>query len=130
MPSNTSNRKITPQLLQQDIDALNGLGSIRTYATSRAEATPEALQSAYQALQLRRQAEKECLALYQASVDAARTAEWDFHNAILAMKEVVRGQFGSDSNEARAIGLKKKSDRKRPVRTKTSTAQTGMPIAN
>jgi hypothetical protein len=34
------------------------------------------------------------------------------------MKEVVRGQFGSDSNEARAVGLKKKSERKRPVRTK------------
>ncbi len=130
MPSTNSNRKITPQLLQQDIDALNGLGSIRTYATSRPEATPEALQSAYQALQLRRQAEKECLALYQASVDAARTAEWEFHDAILAMKEVVRGQFGSDSNEARAIGLKKKSDRKRPARTKTSTTQPGMPIAN
>jgi hypothetical protein len=128
MPNTNSNRKITPQLLQQDIDAFNGLGSIRTYATSRPEATPEALQNAYQALQLRRQAEKECLALYQASVDAARTAEWEFHDAILAMKEVVRGQFGSDSNEARAIGLKKKSDRKRPVRTKTSTTQNGMSI--
>ncbi len=126
MPNTTSNRKITPQLLQQDIDAFNGLGSIRTYATSRAEATPEALQNAYQTLQLRRQAEKECLALYQASVDAARTAEWDFHNAILAMKEVVRGQFGSDSNEARAIGLKKKSDRKRPIRTKGSNSSTAI----
>ena len=68
--------------------------------------------------------------LAQASVDAARTAEWDFHNAILAMKEVVRGQFGADSNEARAIGLKKKSDRKRPVRTKTTATANGMPIAS
>jgi hypothetical protein len=33
-------------------------------------------------------------------------------------KEVVRGQYGSDSNEAQAIGLKKKSDRKRPTRQK------------
>lgn len=130
MPTATSNRKITPQVLQQDIDAFNGLGSIRTYTTSRPEATPEALQAAYQALQLRRQAEKESLALYQASVDAAREAEWGFHNAILAMKEVVRGQFGSDSNEARAIGLKKKSDRKRPVRTKTPATANEMPIVS
>jgi hypothetical protein len=32
------------------------------------------------------------------------------------MKECVRGQFGSDSNEAQAIGFKKKSERKRPKR--------------
>lgn len=50
------------------------------------------------------------------AADAARLAEWEFHNAVLAMKEVVKGQFGSDSDEAQAVGLKKKSDRKRPVR--------------
>jgi hypothetical protein len=38
------------------------------------------------------------------------------------MKEVVRGQFGVDSNEAQAVGLKKKSDRKRPTRTKAAVA--------
>ncbi len=49
------------------------------------------------------------------AADAARLAEWEFHNAVLAMKEVVKGQFGSDSDEAQSIGLKKKSDRKRPT---------------
>jgi hypothetical protein len=34
----------------------------------------------------------------------------------MAMKEAVRGHFGSDSNEAQAIGYKKKSERKRPRR--------------
>lgn len=56
------------------------------------------------------------MAMYRAAADAARLAEWEFHNAVIAMKEVVRGQFGSDSNEAQAVGLKKKSDRKRSVR--------------
>lgn len=45
--------------------------------------------------------------MYRAAADAARLAEWEFHNAVLAMKEVVRGQFGSDSNEAQSVGLKK-----------------------
>jgi hypothetical protein len=31
---------------------------------------------------------------------------------------VVRGQYGSDSDQAQAVGMKKKSDRKRPARQK------------
>ena len=34
------------------------------------------------------------------------------------MKEVVRGQYGSDSDQAQSVGLKKKSERKRPSRKK------------
>ena len=59
--------------------------------------------------------------MYRAASDAARLAEWEFHNAVLAMKEVVKGQFGSDSNEAQSVGLKKKSDRKRPTRQKVAS---------
>ena len=65
--------------------------------------------------------ETEMLAHAKAATDGARLAEWEFHNAILAMKESVRGQFGSDSNEAQAIGYKKKSERKRPRRQAQAT---------
>ncbi len=122
MTTPTPARKLTAQVIQQDVDAFNGLGSIPTYTTQRSEATPEALKTAHQTMQARRQAEKEQEALYQAAVDATRAAEWEFHNAVLAMKEIVRGQFGSDSNEARAVGLKKKSERKKPVRKKSAPA--------
>jgi len=44
------------------------------------------------------QIETEKLALYRVASDAARLAEWEFHHAMLAMKEVVKGQFGSDSD--------------------------------
>ena len=124
MPTPTPARKLTAQVIQQDVDAFNGLGSIPTYATQRSEATPEALKTAYQTMQAQRQAEKEREAIYQAAVDATRKAEWEFHSAVLAMKEIVRGQFGSDSNEARAVGFKKKSERKKPVRKKAITTTT------
>jgi hypothetical protein len=117
-PQNTS-RRLAPQLLSQDIDAYNGLNAIDNYITTRSEATPEALQRTYREMLTLQQAETEKLALYRAAADAARLAEWEFHNAVLAMKEVVRGQFGSDSNEAQSVGLKKKSDRKRPTRQKS-----------
>ncbi len=120
-PQNTS-RRLAAQLLNQDIDSLNGSNTIQGYSTKRKEATPEALQRAYQAMLALQQAETERLALYRAAADAARLAEWEFHNAVLTMKEVVRGQYGVDSDEAQSIGLKKKSDRKRPTRQRDAVA--------
>ncbi|CAA9580918.1 hypothetical protein AVDCRST_MAG81-3595 [uncultured Synechococcales cyanobacterium] len=122
MTSAIPNRRLSPQIIDQDVDALNGLKTVSSYQTSRSEATSETLQQAYQTMLVQQQSETEKLALYRAASDAARLAEWQFHNSVLAMKEVVRGQFGSDSNEAQAVGLKKKSDRKRPTRQKTAAS--------
>ncbi|MDX2097726.1 MAG: hypothetical protein SFW36_08105 [Leptolyngbyaceae cyanobacterium bins.59] len=120
MSLQNTNRRLTTRQLTQDIDSLNGFRTIADYSTKRPEATPERLQQTYQAMLVSQQLETEKLALYRAASDAARLAEWEFHNAVLAMKEVVRGQFGVESNEAQAIGLKKKSDRKRSIRRKTT----------
>lgn len=122
MPPQDTSRRLSAQLLNQDVDSLNGLNTISDYTTLRREASSAALQQAYQTMLAQQQAETEKLALYRAATDAARLAEWEFHNAILAMKEVVRGQYGSDSNEAQSIGLKKKSERKRPARQKAAIA--------
>lgn len=111
-------RRLSPQIISQDTDAFNGLGTIVSYKTTRSEATPEGLQTVYQTMLTKQQIEIEQQARFKSAADEARRAEWEFHNAVLAMKEVVRGQFGADSNEAQAVGLKKKSDRKRPIRQK------------
>jgi hypothetical protein len=117
-PQNTTNR-LRPQVISQDIDSLHGLQTISTYDTTRTDASATKLQQAYQAMLTQQQAETEKLTLYRAAADAARLAEWEFHNAVLAMKDVVRGQYGTDSDQAQAVGLKKKSDRKRPTRRKS-----------
>ena len=122
MPITDTNRRLTPAVLNQDVDSYNGSRTIEGYSTKRPNATPEALQTAYNAMLTQQQIETEKLALYRAAADAARLSEWEFHNAVLAMKEVVKGQFGSDSNEAQSVGLKKKSDRKRPSRPKGMAA--------
>jgi hypothetical protein len=118
MTTQNTSRRLTPTVINQDVDSLNGSKTIAGYSTQRPNATPEAMQIAYQAMLAQQQVETEKLALYRAAADAARLAEWEFHNSVLAMKEVVKGQFGSDSNEAQSVGLKKKSDRKRPSRPK------------
>jgi len=51
-----------------------------------------------------------------AARDAATAAEWDFHNTMLAVKEQVIAQFGKNSDQVQALGLKKKSEYKAPTR--------------
>ncbi|NJM69838.1 MAG: hypothetical protein HC862_06210 [Scytonema sp. RU_4_4] len=121
MPTQDTTRRLRPQTISQDIDSFYGLQTISTYNTTRADASATNIQQAYQAMLTQQQAETEKLTLYRAAADAARLAEWEFHNAVLAMKEVVRGQYGADSDQAQAVGLKKKSDRKRPIRKKPVT---------
>ena len=122
MPTQDTTRRLPPQSISQDIASLHGFQTISTYNTTRADASAANLQQAYQTMLSFQQAEIEKLTLYRAAADAARLAEWEFHNAVLAMKEVVRGQYGSDSDQAQAVGLKKKSERKRSNRKKSVAA--------
>jgi hypothetical protein len=118
MPNQNQSRRLPPTVVSRDVAALTGLRTIPNYKTSRPEANLEKLQSAYQDMVTQQQLETERQLLSKAAADAARLAEWKFHNAVLSMKEAVIGQFGSDSDAAQAVGLKKKSDRKRPARQK------------
>lgn len=109
-------RRLPSKTLNKDIDSLNGLGTIANYLPIRREAAPETLKQALEAMLAKQQKETELAILLKAATDAARQAEWEFHNAVLAMKDSVRGQFGPDSDELQAIGHKKKSEHKRPRR--------------
>lgn len=119
MPTQDRTRRLPSLAISQDISSLHGLQTISNYDTSHADASIANLQQAYQTMVVSQETATEKLTLYRAAADAARLAEWEFHNAILAMKEVVRGQYGSDSDQAQAVGLKKKSERKRPNRKKS-----------
>ncbi|BAY25166.1 hypothetical protein NIES2100_49720 [Calothrix sp. NIES-2100] len=122
MTTQNTTRRLRPQFISEDVTSWHGLQTISTYETNRADASAAKLQQAYQAMLAQQQAETEKQALYRAAADAARLAEWEFHNTVLAMKEVVRGQYGLNSDQAQAVGLKKKSEYKRPSRKKSVTS--------
>ncbi|MEO1067977.1 MAG: hypothetical protein AAFW95_02495 [Cyanobacteria bacterium J06638_6] len=117
MPIADTSRRLRPQYIDQDVDSMHGLENIDNYVTGRLDATAEALKNAYKEMAIAQREETIVLDRAKAATDKARLAEWKFHNNVLAMKESVRGQFGSDSNEAQSVGYKKKSERKRPRRT-------------
>ncbi|MBE9109415.1 hypothetical protein IQ273_08300 [Nodosilinea sp. LEGE 07298] len=109
-------RRLSVKTVRADIDSLNALGTVEGYTPVRVDSTPEALKASYANMLAMQQKETELQAMMKAASDTARQAEWEFHNAILSMKEAVRAQFGPDSNATQAIGYKKKSERKRPRR--------------
>jgi len=118
LPMTTANfsRRVTTKTIAADVEAYHGLNTITNYTTSRSEATPKNLKSAYAAMLAKQKKENELAVMLKASTDAARQAEVTFHSAVLAMKEVVRGQFGPNSDEAQSVGYKKKSEYRRPRR--------------
>ncbi|PSN18321.1 hypothetical protein C7271_13135 [filamentous cyanobacterium CCP5] len=117
MPSTDTSRRLRPAYIDQDVQSLRGLRTISTYTSVRPETTLEGLQDVYDEMMAAQDEESEAMVRAKAAADKARLAEWNFHSHILAMKELVRGVYGSDSNEAQAIGYKKKSERKRPRRS-------------
>lgn len=110
------NRRIRPDVLQADREALIAVQSMTGYTPSNIAYTLPILGDALNNMEAARNAEINAQNALNAARDAAITAEWTFHNALLGAKDQVIAQFGPDSDEVQAMGLKKKSDRKRPAR--------------
>jgi hypothetical protein len=113
-------RRLPSRVIDADIDSLNGLGIVSDYVPVRDEASPPELKKARELMQTRQQEETKLTVTLKAATQAARQAEWDFHNAVIAMKESVKGQFGADSDAAQAVGFKKKSEYNRRYHRKAS----------
>ncbi len=106
-------RRLAPKRIRQDVQSFHSLSTVANYAPLRDEATEAGLEQRYQAMVESQRQETEAEIQLKASRDRARLAEWEFHEAVLAMKQTVLGQFGPNSDEIQALGYKRKSLRKR-----------------
>ena len=114
-------KRLKPKLLTADEDSYEAWQAIANYRPNNADYAADLVKTHYQALQALQAAETQAEAAYKAARDNAVKGEWDFHNLMLGVKDQVASQFGRDSNELQALGLKKKSERKAPTR-KSKTA--------
>jgi hypothetical protein len=117
--------RLRPRTISQDVDSLNYPNTISDDNTVCSQAVLDALQQTYQVMLAQQRNETERLLRYRAATDAVRLAEWQVDNAGLAMEEVAHRQSSLDGDEAQAIELKQKSDRKRSTRRKTSGKESG-----
>ena len=116
------NRRPSADRLKGDREALLALRELRDYKPVNPGYSAEALAALEEALT---QAEHEELRLENALAaarDAAAAAAWALHNAVLGAKTQVIAQYGADSDAIQSLGLKKKSERKRPTRRNGTTA--------
>jgi hypothetical protein len=114
------NYLIVSSVIATDRAVLKALLDITAYAPHNvAHAIPTLIEREAALEQAEIDAERARLAL-----DAARerliVASRDFHDSITGAKAEVIAQFGSDSQTIHAIGLKKRSERKRPVRRRSA----------
>ena len=116
------NKRLNPKILQADADALAAIKTLTpTYAPSNAAYAATLLSTAQTSMGTAQGTEVTKKGDYEAARDAANAAEWAFHNLILNAKDQVIAQYGENSDQVQAIGLKKKSEYKRPVHKTPAT---------
>lgn len=107
-------RRIRPIILQADQQALSALQAIPNYTPTNPGLTTEAVNATYLKMQEAKTLEVQAIAAAAAARDAANAAEWEFHNAILGVKDQVIALYGKDSSQLQSLGLKKASEYKTP----------------
>jgi hypothetical protein len=112
-------RRLKPSITDEDKRAFSTLQAIPNYKPINPEYTIDKIATQLNEMEAARAIEAQAAASLNAARDRMIAAEWAFHNAILGVKQQVLAQFGSDANEIQALGLKKKSERKSPTRSKT-----------
>ena len=122
--STTATGRVASQVIDDDIQAFQALATMTGYDPRDANASIEAVTATFNELQ----AGEAALVHAQIALDTARdklaATEQRFHKQILDVKTQVRAQYGEDSNELAALGLKKKSEKKSPTRRPRSSGTT------
>jgi hypothetical protein len=111
-------KRLKPAQIQLDTESYQALQANTRYAPANPQYALLEITGASTALSAAQQAETQAAAAAAATRDDAVAKEWEFHNLILGAKDQIVAQFGRDSNEAQAVGLKKKSEYK--TRAKSS----------
>jgi hypothetical protein len=112
MPNQT--RRLIPAQIQADRDAFAALQTLAGYAPANPAYALTAVAAVQASLNDAQRAEAQAVAAAAAARDDAVAKEWEFHDLMLGVKDQVIAQFGKNSNEVQAVGLKKKSEYSRP----------------
>jgi hypothetical protein len=110
------NKRLAPTILEADKETYSALNKLENYSPANPAYSITALETTYKDMQTKQDMETQTYGAYQAARDNANATEWAFHNLMLGLKDQVKAQFGKDSNEIQSLGLKKKTEYKKPVK--------------
>ncbi len=109
-------KRLPPGKIEADENGFAALQAIPGYTPVNSTYSLDAVRTAHEELRALRRAAAAAQAQAQTARESAVAKEWEFHNLMLGVKEQVIAQFGNDSGEVEALGLKRKSDYKPPKR--------------
>jgi hypothetical protein len=113
-------KRVPPVKLEADESGFAALQAISNYTPINPAYSLDAVRATHVELESLRRAEAQAQAVMAAARDGAVAKEWEFHNLMLGVKEQIIAQFGKDSNEVQALGLKRRSEYKLPTRRSIS----------
>jgi hypothetical protein len=116
-------KRINPALIVTDKASFAALQAIPNYSPANTTFAMAAINAAKAELDAAQQTEAQAIAAAATARDNATAKEWAFHNLVLGAKDQVVAQFGRDSNEVQAVGLKRVSEYK-SRRPKAKTPET------
>ena len=102
-------RRLSSQIVAQDKASLAALQDIDDYKPTNAAYKLPDIEAADDAVDVDRKKETQIAKNARNARDRAVACEWALHNLILGAKKQVIAQYGEDSDEVQAVGLKKKS---------------------
>lgn len=104
-------------------ETLVALQTLKDYAPLNPAYNTEALLKLGEAMEAAQEADLRAKRAAAVARDEAQAAEARIFDAVLHVKRQVVAQYGPNSNEVEALGLKKKSDYKRPVRRRATASK-------
>jgi hypothetical protein len=117
-------KRLPPVKIEANESCFAALQAIISYTPINPAYSLDAVRNAHAELENLRRVEVRAAAAMAAAREGAIAKEWEFHNLMLGVKEQVIAQFGKDSSEVQALGLKRKSDYKPPTRKSISRGET------
>jgi glutathione peroxidase-family protein len=111
-------KRLKPTALKADEEAYTALKTINDYKPSNGKFNLANGEAKYVDKESKTDQEVIAEKAWKTARDEANDAQWGFHNYMLGAKDQVLAQFGADSNELQLLGLKKKSEYKRPGKRK------------
>ena len=111
-----ADHRLAPEILADDESAYNNLITFTDYHPANAQyalTLGHTLKSTYDTA---RAAEDVAKRAFEAARDSAVAAEQALHDYIQGARTQVEAQYGPNSDQLQAVGLKKKSERKKSAR--------------
>ncbi len=109
-------KRLSPAKLASNDNAFAALQKVSGYKPSNDAYKMDTGTTLATSMKSARDTEAQAIAALKTARDNAASAEWAMHNYVLGAKDQIAAQFGKSSNEFQSMGMKKKSEYKKPVK--------------